>query len=51
VKRESDLMQSHLSHTGTMGKQKAKKIIALRFLFAIMRPWLSLEDKKKSSIF
>jgi hypothetical protein len=27
--------------------EKAKTAVAIRFLFAIMRPWLLHEDKKK----
>jgi hypothetical protein len=27
--------------------QKAKTLVAIRFLFAIMRAWPSLEDKKR----
>jgi hypothetical protein len=26
---------------------KEKRVVAVRFLFAIIRPWLSPEDKKK----
>ena len=33
----------------TKSNGRLKRSVALRFLFAIMRPWLLLEDKKKFS--
>src|SRR6266568_932853 len=33
------------------GERKAKMPLAIRFLFAIIRAWLSLEGKRKLSIF
>ena len=36
---------------GTLGKEKVKSAIAIRFLFAIMRPWQLPEGKKRFWIF
>jgi hypothetical protein len=36
------------THFETSRKEKVKKALAVRFLFAIMRPWQSLVGKKRS---
>ena len=38
-------------HMYRKSNEKAKTTVAIRFLFAIMRPWPSLADKKKFWIF